>query len=80
MSKIQNWLLTAFVVIGGILDIGFGILNEFAAEMNIEPKVVTYVRFAIAIVGAVLLKLQPPSTNPDKLQKLVEKAEEKKAK
>lgn len=78
ITNIKNWILTVLITIGGILDLGFGLLNDLASELAINPKIVNYVRIAIVIVGAIILKLQPPSTNPDKLQKLVEKAEENK--
>lgn len=79
LTKIKNWLLTGLIVLGGVLDLGFGFLNEFAVELGVSPKVVTYFRLGIVLVGAIILKLQAPSTNPDKLQDLVYKAEEKKS-
>lgn len=77
LNKIKNWLLAAMIIVGGVLDLGFGLLNDFAVELNISPKIVGYVRIAVIVVGAIILKLQPPSNNPEKLQTLVSKAREK---
>jgi hypothetical protein len=78
MTNIKNWLLTTLLAIAGVLDLGFGLLNDLATELSIEPKIVNYFRIAIVIVSAVILKLQAPSTNPEKLQDLVHRAQHKK--
>lgn len=79
MNKIKNWLLAALIIAAGVLDLGFGLLNDFAVELSINPKIVGYVRIAVIVAGAIILKLQPPSNNPEKLQGLVQKARAKRA-
>ena len=32
MTNIKNWLLTTLIAIAGVLDLGFGLLNDLAAE------------------------------------------------
>ena len=78
MTNIKNWLLTALLAIAGVLDVGFGVITDLGAQLHIDPKVVTFVRVAIMVVGGIILKLQLPSTNPDKLQVLVNKVRDKK--
>lgn len=78
LSKIRNWIIPILLAIGGILDFLLEGLPHLAAVFNIDPaygKIGTVIAFLVALAIA---KLQPPSTNPKKLQKLVKKAEQKK--
>lgn len=78
MNAIKNWLLPILLVVAGILDLGMGILNDFAAELSIPSNVVAWIRIIAIIVGAVILKLQAPTTNPEKLQELAARLAKKK--
>lgn len=61
MSKLINWFLTALVLILAILEGSFDLIQQAVVEFNLQPKIVIYIRFAILAIGAILLKLQPPS-------------------
>lgn len=78
MNKIKNWLLAALFFIGAVADLGFDFLNEVVAELGLSPKIVVVIRLIVVLAGVIKLKLEAPSTNPDKLQDLVYKAEENK--
>ena len=74
MNAIKNWLLPVLLTIGGILDFGFDLLTQFASTFHIPESIVNWVRIIIVIIGAIVLKLQAPSTDPQKLQELVARA------
>ena len=79
MNKVKNWLLTALTIIGAVADFAFGILEQIVVEdLGWSPKVVTYVRLVVVVAGALALKLQPPTRNPDKMMELAETMQDKK--
>ena len=78
MNKFRNWFLTALLALGGFLDFAFGLTKDFRELINLDPKDVKWMQLAIVVIGYIALKMQPPSTNPDKLQKMVFDAEKEK--
>lgn len=79
MNKFKNWILPVLIILAGVLDELLNGLEQFAVEIGVDPKLATYVRLVAFIVASVILKLQVPSKNPEKLYDLAEKAEQKKA-
>jgi hypothetical protein len=61
MNKLINWLLPILVVGLTILEGSFDLIQQAVVELGLQPKIVVYVRFAILAIGAIVLKLQPPS-------------------
>jgi hypothetical protein len=74
MNAIRNWLLPILLTLGGILDFGFDLITQFASVLHIPSNIVDWIRIIIVIIGAVILKLQAPTTDPVKLQELVARA------
>ncbi len=78
-SKIRNWALVTVLFIGAVADFGFGLVSEIQQEYDIPGRWVMLLR--IAIVGCALAsaKLQTPSNNPEKLERLASRIRIKRA-
>lgn len=61
MNKLINWLLPVLVVVLTVLEGTFDLIQQAVVEFGLQPKIVIYIRFIILAIGAIVLKLQPPS-------------------
>lgn len=61
MNKLINWIVPILAVALAILEGTYDLIQQAVVELGLEPKIVVYVRFAILVIGAIVLKLQPPS-------------------
>lgn len=61
MNKLINWLLPVLVVVLTVLEGTFDLIQQAVVEFGLQPKIVIYIRFTILAIGAIVLKLQPPS-------------------
>jgi len=75
MEKFKNWILPILITIAGAFDLVFGLMNDLAELVTIPDNYVKYLRIGALVVTAIILKLQKPSRNPAKLQKLVTEAQ-----
>lgn len=70
MSAFKNWILPVLAVILAILEGSFDIIQMIVNEFSLGPKYVAYIRIAIVVIGAVMLKLQAPSLEKSRIAKL----------
>lgn len=73
MKKIKNWFVTILLIVGAIADLGFDTLTQ----IGLDQKSIAIIRAVAVVIGAVVLKLQNPSTNPSKLYDRADRVEEK---
>src|SRR6188768_560909 len=73
MDKIKNWLLTALLAIGGVLDFTLELTKQFGELLSIPESYVKYIQLGIAISGFIILKLQPPTKKSSKLKVIANK-------
>lgn len=69
MSKIINWLLPAFVLVGAILDGCFDLIKETIVLFGIHPGYVVVTRIIIVAAGVIALKIQPPNLKRTRIKK-----------
>lgn len=72
MKTLKNWwfAILGFALI--ILDQGFEILNPFLSGIGLSEKGIGIVKLLFGIYGVYKLKIQLPTQNPEKLQKIVD--------
>lgn len=61
MKTIQNWLLPILILVSGLLVDNFDLIEKAVVLFNFNPSIIGYAKFAGLIIGAFVLKLEPPS-------------------
>ena len=75
MKKLKNWGFYVIFVVGAILDLGFNEIQPALEMIGMEEKYMGIVRILILVLGALKLKLSPPTQNVEKLKDVVEEKE-----
>jgi len=73
LNNLKNWWAAIVAIIVIILDLGFDAVNTFLESLSVSPKLILVLKAVFGIYALVKLKLEPPTQNPEKLQKIVDK-------
>lgn len=73
LNNLKNWWLQILAIVVALLDAGFDIINPALELLNLSDRTINFIKFAFLIGAIIRTKLEPPTKNPEKLQKIVDK-------
>lgn len=72
MKTLKNYWLVILGTLAVIADTGLDAINPILSDLNLDPKIMTWLKVIFAIYGIVKLKTSLPTQNMDKLQDIVD--------
>lgn len=73
LNNLKNWWFQILAIILALLDAGFDIINPALELLNLSDKTLNVIKFLFLIGAIIKTKLEPPTKNPEKLQRVVDK-------